>query len=301
MNALLFKKAQASIAFDFGVADDINKIIATIDARLYSFAYYSPVVLQNTSAHACFYLAVINMYSLLWDCGPMLNSILYDLNCRYRKIPPNLRSELATWKPLDIMRRTIANIRSDVCHNNSAEYYFNKSSHHEHYSFLSTNVGKHFTVKSQFAEKDWEIVCEKFLAMCNDFSNTYRSVLLNLKKVPPKEIADFTTLWLGYIGEWYKRNKDISFSVLGDLYPLSISNKGKVPSGYDLGTLYRWISRNWTPPSGGLASPKEICHAYIKATLDNSLDTHLCSPHCPEPALPKHVLYDLFKPTALTY
>ena len=116
-----------------------------------------------------------------------------------------------------------------------------------------------------------------------------------------QEIADFTTLWLGYIGEWYKRNKDISFSVLGDLYPLSISNKGKVPSGYDLGTLYGWISRNWTPASGGLASPKEICHAYIKATLDNSLDTHLCSPHCPEPALPKHVLYDLFKPTALTY
>ena len=301
MNAALFNKAQNSIAFNPAAADEINSEICKIDQRLYSFAYYSPVSLQNTSAHACFYLAVINMYSLIWDCGPMLNSLIYKTHHYNHCLPTCVVRDIQEWKILESVVKTISYIRSDTCHNNSKDYYFNKASQEAHHLYIASNLGRKITGTSQLSENQWETICENFLNACDSFSNTYRNILIRIESSSLKDRNDFTGVWLGYIEEWYKRNKDISINVLAELYPLAHSNKGKTPISADVRDIYCWIAKHQSQSFGNRVSNKDACHAYIKTILDNNIKTCLSSPDCPQPAWPKLVLQHLFKPTALNY
>lgn len=300
MDSTLFEKAQASIAFNPTAVNNINTSIALIDPRLFSFAYYSPVPLQkDISAHACFYLATINMYSLIWDCGPMLNNLFGDVkNNKARNLPTSLNMILSNWqlrssKHLD----TIAGIRSDVCHNNSDKYYFCKISREAHHDLLLTASNKNFTT-STYTEDDWKLICDHCLNLYEDFFAAYNDTLMDIQACSRQEREKFASLWLDYTTRWYERNEDITLSILAEIYPISQSMKGKIPQSVSKNTLRSWAAKGWSEHLYPTGSNKLTYKDYIKGV---NIRSYIEYQTFSGTAWPKDVLSPLLKKTALSF
>lgn len=286
MKEELISKAINSIAFNTVAVKKINDEFAEIDERLFAFAYYTPVP-HSKNAHACFYLAVLNMYKLIWDCGPMVNNLLWDIRKKQSPIPSNILQELRFWQKLGNLIKLVQHIRSDICHNNFADYYFYKVSHDAHEKFLKQYSGSSASEIS--SEADWELICDIFLDLCQSFYDNLREAIAEIKKISEEQRKIFVNLWLQYIEKWYKRNLEISLNVLADLYPLSLGQKGVLLKKVSRSDIYKWISGE----SG--AQGKESCLRTISSILEENLGSHMQSPDCPTPAFPKPVLFNIFK------
>lgn len=293
----LFTKAKKSIAFATGAVDDINHKFAEIDKRLFGFAYYAPIPLYDTNAHACFYLAVLNMYGLIWDCGPMLNTLLWNMKNPQGGISSNLQLALQSWEKLASLKTVVEHVRSDICHNNSIQYIFNKKNHDGHEIFLKTH-SKNSNL-SIFSDSDWEAICDTFLDLCKKFYDDFINSITEIKNLPEILRNEFIMLWLSYIESWYKRNLDISINVLGELYHLSLGQKWKTPRGISRSDIYRWIASNASDTRN--ISNKDKCLNKIKSILDTQLGVYIRSSECPVPALPKVVLFNIFRQDVLYY
>lgn len=293
----LFTKAKNSIAFNKTNAVDINNKFAEINKKLFGFAYYEPVPIHNTNAHACFYISILNMYSLIWDCGPMLNSLLWDLPNLQSSMSPDLRQALQSWKNLENLNKIVSSVRSDICHNNSTEYYFNKKAHEQHESFLKP-ISQDNTISS-YSKIDWECTCNTFLILCNNFYTDFINSINIIKNSSESIRSEFITLWLKYIESWYKRNTDISINILANLYPISYNQKGKIQKNITKTTLYKWIACSSQNIQN--KSCKDICLNEIKNILNDKLSRYIQSEECPSPALPIPVLTNIFKQKFLYY
>ena len=117
----LFETARKSIAFNPSIAEDLNRKASSFDPRLYCFAYYEPTILpEGADLYTVFHLAVLNMYGLLWDCGPkiqekIINKELYSL----------LRMDTCKMNKCRAFVFLVRAIRTNICHNNSCKLYFN--------------------------------------------------------------------------------------------------------------------------------------------------------------------------------
>lgn len=286
MKEELIDKARNSIAFNSAAVKKINDEFAEIDGRLFAFTYYAPVP-HSKNAHACFYLAVLNMYKLVWDCGPMVNSLLWDIRNEQSPIPSNILQELRFWQKLEKLIKLVQHIRSDICHNNSVDYYFYKFSHDVHENFLKKHSDS--SANEISSEAGWELICDAFLDLCQSFYDSFREAIAEIKKISEEQRKIFVNLWLVYIEKWYERNLDISLNVLADLYHISLCQKGVSPRKVSKSNIYRWISGK--PGVQG----RDICLQTISSILKENLGSHMQSPGCPTPAFPKPVLFNIFK------
>lgn len=236
------------------------------------------------------------MYSLIWDCGPMLNTLFYNLGRQQMKtLPVNVCKILSTWHNAAAKHKDwIAGIRSDVCHNNSEEYYFCRNSRQAHHNFLLNSSGKDFKLVT-YTEADWAAVCRQWLYLCENFLTEYKHALAKLDMLPGPDKVAFAEIWLSYIAQWYERSADICSSVLADIYPVSLTNRGKSSRDIRKFELYRWVANGWRAISHTGDNNTDSYNAYIKFV---DIGTYLKSPACPTPALPKDALSALFKKTA---
>lgn len=286
---LLFNRAKASIAFDAKAVNDINNWFSEIDERLFAFAYYSPLPLHETDARSCFYLAILNMYSLIWDCGPMLNSLLFDLRYRQKNISQEIISAVQSLKDLSYIVNIVQCVRSDVCHNNYPEYHFCKITHLKHIDFIEKHSVNH--PLETFDKNGWEKLFTVFLDLCQEFYDKFRSAADSIKGMASHDRAKFISLWLEYIAGWYGRNLDISFNVLARLYPLSLAQTGKTPTKVKKEDIYTWIAQ-LSEEEG--ESPKDVCNKYLSDLLKKGLIQYIQSSKCAAPALPIPVLETFF-------
>lgn len=289
MKEELLNKAKQSIAFNVKTVEDMNKIFSKIDPKLFAFAYYEPVPLPQTNAQACFYIAILNIYSLIWDCGPMVNSLFYDLQRYTSSISQNLKSTLQPLKNLSHFQKLVIHIRSDICHNNSTQYFFNIDAHDGHNNFLKT----HCRVPSSTLtyDKEWENISDHFLDLCQDFYVKFISIVTDIIDKPTLK-KEFSSLWLKYIESWYIRNSDISVNILAQLYPLSYDQVGKTPTKVTRQTIYKWVNRLLNQ---GSSTSKDKCSRLLSDVLENELNTYIHSSDCATPALPIPVLMNFFK------
>jgi len=218
MNDALFQLASSSIAFNKEVTDIINREIAkNLDPRLFLFAHYSPAPIpKNSCAHACFYLAVVNMHNLIAnDCGTMLQSVVLQgkgesLQIYQDKAALGLRKDFPAWPQFFWL---VKNIRRDICHNNTQEYPGNKRSYFEHRLFLDSKP----KLKDQH---DWDALCRSFLAKCDDFAAACK----NISKQSDGK-SDKINLWLKAIKQYVIKDMNSCREALSTLFRQSKSYK----------------------------------------------------------------------------
>lgn len=115
-----------SICFSTSKADSLNEKARQIDPRLYLFAYYEPKPLvEEDHPRTRFYMTIINLYGLLWDCGPFVHKdIMY---VQKEKPLANILPDIPWNERRPIQDRcrnlaeTVGAFRSLWCHNTSKE------------------------------------------------------------------------------------------------------------------------------------------------------------------------------------
>jgi hypothetical protein len=227
-----------SILFSSVDADKINNLISThIDARLYLFAYYLPKQLPNEDNILRFWIGVINLYTLFYDCSPFLFRSQYVNNIKYKDLLYEFVHEglLQYSEETDIRKfiKLIHLLRTLFCHNATIEDYGNRDKRNEAVSF--------FSQFSQTVDPNIKNIDELCLsnAEWNDalieLHNMAELCMTKIKNSLAKLISYSQTQkvinkWLYLLIGWYQQENMVFIkSTIADYYELNMISRGHSP------------------------------------------------------------------------
>ena len=265
----LIAKANQSIAFNQDVAEDLNLKAAAVDQRLYCFAYYEPTPIPDAAtAQVVFYLAVLNMYGLLWDCGPkiMENVLTQRL---YREIKRKTVERDKCYK----FSRIIYAIRTDLCHNNSGKLYFNSLLKKAKDAYISGNGST--LDDAGDVQTDWEKLCLDFFKRCDLLTQEIDGFI---RAVTSKDEPKLKATWLDVIRFHYAEVGEHLFQhVLADRYKMKQQTRG-FSSYVTKKDVKEWVNSVRTDDADYYDSYLQTCKSRIDPLMDGR--------NCPKPAWP---------------
>lgn len=237
-----------SICFSFFPANALNSKAKKIDPRLYLFAYYEPKpFIKEESPRVQFITAVINLYSLLWDCGPFVHkSLLQNSKGRPKEnILPDI--EWGEKKHMVFRCRGFANIishfRSIICHNNSEKFPLSR----EHVEVANGWIRRKCRMNCSYDEltqDDWKTMLNELAVEASRFImdiDICLDALLNCCGSSRFEIARES--WLKAIARNYLTNTDLLLNAMAAFYQLYLENtNSSMTNSYSLRSCTkRWL------------------------------------------------------------
>lgn len=249
---------KSSILFNSAIAEDLNTLAAKVDKRLYCFAYYSPNPYpQNSDPQLLFYLSVLNLHGLLWDCGP---HIIYNIIQKNNKTS----SYQKILNDSKIFCRQLHALRIDLAHNNSEKFYLNALEKETIQFFFNSN-------KKQKKEIDWKKSCLFFSQKTECIIELIKEFIIDASKNP--QLKDS---WLHAIQCYYENAEYIILNVLSDRYRLKYPQNNK-KSRITKKVIISWVNNANTE--------KNYYEQYMKECSDR-VKNLLLSSSCPSPAWP---------------
>jgi hypothetical protein len=241
------KMEQINIAFDASVANDLNTQAAQIDGRLFLFAYYEPKQCDGETARYQFITAVVNLYGLLWDCGPFIRGQLLTTREISSGAPEHLivpyeqsrKNKAITQQFLDLAN-LVENVRSCYCHNNSKEFFSNERKQEFQKRWLSIHTGCDYD-QGPKTEEEWQKALDAILIESSKFTTNLKKCLDYVKNSRDKEYV--VKRWINNgILYWYYKNRDLMYNVLLEKY-LSKFNRGNLPERVTRSDINNWITQ----------------------------------------------------------
>lgn len=280
---------KGSIAFDIKTVEIINKKAAQIDPRLFLFAYYQPKPLPvGCSARTCFYLSVLNMYGLLWDCGKMVKTRLFSPD---NSVNPIIDLVKCDFMDMKLFYDTVYCIRTCLCHNNSTCYHYNKINRNtfDEYVKLNGNISDAF---NESDENQWMKMCRDFLLQCDSFSkhiDQYLDIMISEKNSIKKE--RIVNYWIESIDCYYKTDEEMMINILADRYILQLKAGHHKNVAISKNDVKRWVAKAWKKRNASLAtSSVSDCYKHFIKTCQPKITQVLSAKNCPKPAFPLDVL-----------
>lgn len=265
----LIAKANQSIAFNLDVAEGLNLKAAAIDQRLYCFAYYEPTPIPTgATAQMIFHLAVLNMYGLLWDCGP---KIMEDVLTR--RIYGEIKRKTVERDKCYEFFRIIYAIRTDLCHNNSGKLYFNGILKKAKDDYISANGN---TIDDAGGvQTDWEKLCLDFFKRCNLLTQEIEGFI---RAMTSKGESNLKATWLDVIRLHYaEAGEHLVQHVLADRYKMKQQTCGS-SSNITKKDVKEWVNAVRTDGTDYYDSYLQTCKSRIDPLMDGK--------SCPKPAWP---------------
>ena len=251
-----------SICFSSVLADMLNEKAHKIDPRLYLFAYYEPKPLvTGESPRIQFLTAVINLYGLLWDCGPFVHKSLM------RSVPENPLenilpdTEWANKRHIVFHCKDLANIvghfRSVFCHNNSDKFALNRE-HIEKVEDWLYHKCRLDCPYDELTQNDWRTMLSKLVDEADQFVadiNDCLDTLLDCRGSSRFEVA--CDSWLKAIARNYVTNPELLLNAMVDFYQLYLTTiKAQSKNNYSFRHYtIRWIVDNFSVERDSWFSP----------------------------------------------
>lgn len=240
-----------SVCFSATPVETLNLKAYQLDRRLFLFAYYAPTpFFLEESPRAKFITAILNLYGLLWDCGPFVRNILMKSwkECPLENILPDWDWEKK--KSLVFRFRNLSEVvsafRSIFCHNNSAEFALNREAVEKAHRW---NVGncRIYSSLDELRREDWQIMLEQLISEADQVVRDLDTCLEELRRC--LDTARFNTAretWLQAIASTYLRNPDLLLNAMVDFYQLYLYNtNGNLKNNSLRNQTIRWLATNF--------------------------------------------------------
>ncbi len=306
-----------SICFQSRPVEELNKLAAQIDPRLYFAVYYQPKSwLDEESARYNFRTMATNLYGLFHDCGnfirvisdilmPEVKTYLHNLSC---STPPS-DEDKAVLCQSDIKKRfsqwmaVVEAWRSVFCHNNDDQQRLNLDATEialtwcdSEVPFLSMNL----TVAAfdNITEEDWGKLLQKLLRETQEVQWYLEKCLITAASMPQSSIARrrIVNRWLNNLAYWYTTKQDLLLNWIADWYGYYINTvtKGIDAGVYNAEKSFRKNAQIWAQNTFGSNNSKSWSDTWLMPrdrvkNLLNDLNGH----PCPRPALPDTVFTQL--------
>ena len=268
----LVEAAHSSIAFNTSIAEKLNAQASTFDPRLFCFAYYEPTALpDNTDPFMIFHLAVLNMYGLLWDCGPMIKEMIFK-----KKTYAALCRDINKMHECQNFLHTVYAIRTDICHNNSSKLYFNAVLKDESRNYME----KHCCTVNQ--NIDLNKLCSFFFKECEFFINELSNVITQSISKGDGEIK---RAWLDAICNWYQKDEHFFMHVLADKYKMKALSLHGQRREITKRSVQDWVNNVQNSVGQSYESYWQKCKRRIADLLIGR--------DCPKPALPLEFFHQI--------
>ena len=270
-----------SCVFNKEPVEKLNKLAQAADGRLFLFAYYNPKPFpENESAVVQFYTAVINLYGLIWDCGPFIRNLL-GRKKQYGLLERDSHGNLsAKSKKINDtfyqLQNNLSGLRNAACHNTASEYFFNQQNIDNAEDFF-INLG---LSPGALLPGDWKKCLDELCRLAIETGEGIEYGLNCLAALPPPQKDKVINFWLNdCLCQWYKtKKKDLD----GYLEELKIWHAAKFRKKEMY--LSTWLKGNF----GIYDSSSLITEALLSALLNDPA-------RCPKPALPLPVFMELSK------
>ena len=232
------------------------------------FAYYEPYPIpKKADGRTVFFIAVLNMYGLLWDCGPMVRNLV---SCKLR----NSRRFPSLDSGLKDLVNIVYNIRTDLCHNNSRNFFFNLKIK----SAAFSHIKKMLSVTAPNSSEDrWERLLINFLDRCDKFVSEIKNLVTIVKSSKADQVALFKEDWLNEIINWYSHDENLIMHVLADRYFLKHYQTASRRS-VTKAEVISWVKNAQVGNIDYYKTYIEKCQSRV--------DSLVKSRNCPKPAFP---------------
>lgn len=215
-----------TICFSSKQAEHLNGLAFQVNHSLFLFAYYEPKAYMTIESwQGRFRTAIVNLYGLLWDCGPFLQDLM-KTNKSILWIPQN-------WNQIQMdfsnLKLAIGAFRSIFCHNCAEELSLNS----EHYKIAEMWIDQFFP-RQQFGVWDlddvkWEPVLEGLTnqaqMLVDDLKVSMNCLLTTSNHVKKSECIDW---WQYLIAETYSKNPEFLLHAMAAFFQLYCTNGGDV-------------------------------------------------------------------------
>lgn len=278
----LIAKANQSIAFNPNVADILNLRATSVDPRLYCFAYYEPTPIPaGATAQVIFHLAVLNLYGLLWDCGP---KIMEDVLTR--RLYGEIKRKTVERDKCYEFSRIIYAIRTDLCHNNSAKLYFNSLLKKIKYNYISANGS--IIDDAGSVQIDWEKLCLDCFRRCDLLTQEIDHFI---HAIASKSEPKLKTTWLDVMRLHYaEAGEHLLQHVLADRCKMKQQTSG-FSSNLTKKDVKEWVN-------SVRVDDTDYYNSYLQKCI-NRIGDLMNGKNCPKPAWPLDFFRSLTKDATL--
>lgn len=275
------------IAFLQESVDEINKIVSSIDARLFLFADYENKTAEGIDSNRLlFVINVINAYGLFFDCGKELQKRILTRKENGQK--PSVMKRLAekhlrnhsnfVWQ--------VAAIRNTLCHNLSLRYYNNHAKHKQYTQFLE-RINYERKKEYEISEKEWKNINQTFVKDCNSAEKSIINYLSEISQIIDKgEKAKIVHFWLTGIKSWYENeNEHFLNHILCSIYAPKC-----YPRAMTSWKAKEHLERDWHQLYSRQKEVDNDCYLECKKRMKLLLTDER---QCPTPALPFEVYTEI--------
>lgn len=306
-----------SICFQSSPIEELNKLTAQIDSRLYFAVYYQPKSwLDQESARYNFRTMTTNLYGLFHDCGnfiwviadvliPEVIAYLNDPGCSVPLsseekaviFPPDTRKKFSQWMAV------VEAWRSIFCHNNDDQQRLNLAATEialtwcdSEVPFLSENIT--MTAFDNIAKEDWELLLQKLLRETCEVQSYLEKCLITAASMPQCSPAKerIVNRWLNALAYWYTKKQDLLLNWIADWYGYYINTvtKGIDAGVYNADLSFRKNAQIWAQNTFGSGHSTSWAETWLtpKERVYNLIKDLSTSP-CPRPAVPDAVFTQL--------
>lgn len=306
-----------SICFQISPVEELNKLAAQIDPRLYFAVYYQPKAwADEESARYNFRTMTTNLYGLFHDCGnfirvisdvlvPEVKTYLSDSSC-FTALPNEDRAVLCQSDIQKAFSQWIVMVeawRSVFCHNNSDQQRLNLDATEialtwcdSEVPFLCTNIT--MAAFDDIEKEEWEQLQKKLLRETREVEWYIEKCLIAAVSMPQHSSAKqhIVDRWLNDLAYWYTRKKDLLLNWIADWYGYYINTvtKGIDAGVYNADLSFRKNAQIWAQNTFGSVHSTSWAETWLtpKERVYNLLKDLSTSP-CPRPAVPDAVFTQL--------
>ncbi len=302
-----------SIGFQTVPADELNRLAAQVDPRLYLAVYYQPKSwMEEESSRYNFRTMATNLYGLFHNCGnfirvisdsliPEVVTYLNAADC-FPTLSHEDQEELCQSEIKKRYSEWMAVVeawRSVFCHNNNDQQRLNLDATEtvliwcdSEIPFFSMDIS--ITAFDSITEDGWNLLLQKMLRETREIQSYLEKCLIVAAAMPDYIKQKIINCWLKDLVYWYMKKQDLLLNWIADWYGYYINTKTKgIDIGvYDEGKSFRknaqlWAKREFGDPCRPIGQWAEPW--LVRAEMSNLL----FGTSCPEPALPDDVFIKL--------
>lgn len=304
-----------SICFQTTPVDELNRLAAQIDPRLYFAVYYQPKSwIEDESPRYNFRTMATNLYGLFHDCGNFIRVIsvhvmpgVVDYLNTVTSFTTLSDEDKEVLCQSDINKRysgwmaVVEAWRSVFCHNNNDQQSLNLDATgtvlnwcDSEVPFLSMNVS--MTAFDSIAGEDWALLMKKMVRETHEVQWCLEKCLLTVASMPEGTFIKqkIVKCWMDDLVHWYMTKQDLLLNWIADWYGYYINTKAKgIDAGvYDEEKSFRKNAQLWAKNEFGDPSRRirQWAEPWLKRDEMRSL---LFGDSCPKPAFPDDVFIEL--------
>lgn len=262
-----------SIVFSSAPAEGLNRKAFSLDPRLYLFANYEPKPYPaSESKRSQFMTAVINLYGLLWDCGPFLSKLYFGTKDSAPILPyelPRIQNHFRN------MRDVVDAFRSIFCHNSTDALPLSafKRDIARHWVSGHISSGHEIEDLDELNEDEWGALLDALVTDANTFTNDLNDNLDILVRTPSAdEKSRAIECWIQGIVQNYLQNPTYLLNCMAGLYQLYRTNMGMDP---DWGKPLRSQTIGWLVDFCGVTDRDKWYGKWLDAPADRWKDSKL--------------------------